>query len=410
MSADISGIIKSTGVALEREAFQQFGAAVAGVGGEMLRDVFGMPQQNVSGTGNNPVVHDEGVWDTTRYAAALVRPDQVQFNPKLKFLFKVSFKFDPDLLDAARRLGYDLTDLEQAVPFTIRHIDRPKVDYDYEEVNMYNFRTKVLKSIRHREVSFTMYDDVGNNVLNFINAYRKLQQPITRSNQSPTQRHEDYGFQFDQSLQGLDTAFRGVLPGDKKNILQKMTIHQIFVERGNQNGVPASWVKTVDFVFTNPRFTNIDLDDMDHENGGSFNLITIASDFDTMFMEAPKSFTQSLAPSFATGDIPADGSGLETNAQGKGGNPFIDIIVNQTQRLATQSVSNLINKTLSTTPGGAAFSGQLSGISSLIGEQAKRTLGGIGDFARSAVPFVRDDSVPRSQIPDLSQTDRASGE
>lgn len=406
MSADISGIIQSTGVALEREAFQQFGAAVADGAGGLLRDVFGVPQQDPNGVGNNPTVHDQGVWDTTRYAAALVRPDQVEFNPKLKFLFKVSFKFDPYLLDAARQMGYDMSYLEQSVPFTIRHIDRPKFDYEYEEVNMYNFRTKVLKSIRHREVSFTLYDDVGNNVLSFINLYRKLQQPISRTNQSPSQRHEDYGMQFDQSLRSIDTAFRGVLPGDRKNILEKMTIHQLYVERGNQNGVPASWVKSIDYVFMNPRFTNIDLDDMDHENGGSFNLITIASDFDAMFMDTPKTFKQSLAPSFPTGDIPADGMGIETtNAQGKGGNPFIDIIANQAQRGVTQSVSNLINKTLSTTPMGAAFSGQLSGVSSLIGEQAKRTLGGIGDFARSGIAKLSDDSVPRSQIPDLTSGD-----
>lgn len=402
MSADISGIIKSTGVALEREAFQQFGAAVADVGGGLLRDVFGVPPPDASGVSANPTVHDFGVWDTTRYAAALVRPDQVEFNPKLKFLFKVSFKFDPYLVDAARQLGYDLSWLEQTVPFTIRHIDRPKFDYEYEEVNMYNFRTKVLKSIRHREVSFTLFDDVGNNVLNFINLYRKLQQPITRTNQSPSARHEDYGFQFDQSLSSLDTAFRGVLPGDRKNILEKMTIHQLYVERGNQNGVPASWVKSIDYVFMNPRFTNIDLDDMDHENGGSFNLITIASDFDSMYMDSPRTFKQSIAPSFPTGDIPADGMGTETNAQGRGGNPFIDIIVNQASRGVQQSVSNLINRSLSTTPGGAAFSGQLTGISSLIGQQARNTLGGIGDFARSGAAKLSDESTPRSQTPDLT--------
>lgn len=405
MSADISGIIQSTGVALEREAFTQFGAAVADTGGGMLRDVFGVPPGNPTGTGTNQTVQENGVWDGTRYAAALVKPDQVDYNPKLKFLFKVSFKFDPALIDAAWQLGYDLTTLEQNATFMIRHVDRPKFDYEYEEVNMYNFRTKVLKSIRHREVSFTLYDDVGNNVLSFINLYRKLQQPITRSNQSPSMHHEDYGFQFDRSLHSTDTAMRGILPGDVKNILQKMTIHQIFVERGNSNGIPSSWVKTVDFVFMNPRFTNIDLDDMDHENGGSFNLITIAADFDSMFMDEPRNFTQNVAPALPSGDIPANGSNGATNAQGKGGNPFINIIANQTKRGVTQSVSNLINKTLSTTAGGAAFSGQLSGISSLIGEQAKRTLSGIGDFARGNVPFVSDESTPRSQVPDLSSRD-----
>ena len=93
------------------------------------------------------------------------------------------------MLDAARVMGYDLSTIEQNASFMVRHVDRPKIDYDYEDVNLYNFRTKVLKQIKHREVGLTLYDDVGNNVLSFINAYRKLQMPIARMQVNPSLNH-----------------------------------------------------------------------------------------------------------------------------------------------------------------------------------------------------------------------------
>lgn len=406
--ADITGLVNSVGVQLEQNALNQFGAAIQNVvGNTPLRDVFVTSLGSETGSGSNPTNQEAGVYDTTRYAAALVRPDQVEFNPKLKFLFKVSFKFDPEMLDAARVMGYDLSTIEQNASFMVRHVDRPKIDYDYEDVNLYNFRTKVLKQIKHREVGLTLYDDVGNNVLSFINAYRKLQMPIARMQVNPSLNHEDFGMEFDKTFQATDTGMRSVLPGDRRNILQKMTIHQIFVERGSTNSQASSWVKTVDFVFINPRFTNIDIDDMDHENGSNFNLITCTVDFDTMFMDESKPFTQNLAPSFPGGDITADGERGATNAQGATRNPFVDIVANQTQRSTTTGVSSLINRTLTTSAGGAIFSGGVSGITSLIQDQARRTLGSMAagitqGFSARRQPLIIDDSVVSSEIPDLS--------
>jgi hypothetical protein len=188
--SDISNIIKSTGASLEREAFTKFGAAVNDTVGGALKDVFHLPTGGGTAGGSQPepTAGTPGVWHPTRYAAALVKPDQVDFNPKLKFLFKVSFKFDPAMLEAATALGYDVRRLQENVTYTVVRVDRPKWDFTYEEVNMYNYKTKVLKEIKHREVGFTMYDDVGNNVLSFINLYRKLMSPIARNTSSSESR------------------------------------------------------------------------------------------------------------------------------------------------------------------------------------------------------------------------------
>lgn len=419
MSPDLSGIIQSTGASLERTALEKFGAAVNSSVGGSLRDIFHLPA-TTSQDALSAIPGQNSVWATTHYASALTKPDQIEFNPKLKFLFKVSFEFDPQMISAARSMGYDLSEIQQNFSFLIRHIDRPKFDFDYEEVNMYNFRTKVLKSVRHREVGFTVYDDVGNNALSFVNLYRKLIQPIARREQDPYAHHEDHGFAFDGSYAGLDTSMRGLLPGDRRNVLSKMTIHQIFVERGSKVSSPASWVKVVNFVFTNPRFVNIDTDDLDHDNGGSFNAITILSDFDTMFMSEPVVFSQDTAPSLATGDIAAatlssapSGTGPAVSAMGASRNPFIDIIANQGARLAQQSVSNYVGKSLKNVPGGNLVAGQLTGVSGILGEAAKRTLGSIGSgkpqaIARPSAPIITDSNTTPSVAQSLSRQEASA--
>ena len=309
MPTDISNLLPSN-INLEKKALDKFGAAV-----ESKDKLFFGTSTNSTTT--NQAADSHSTWTSSDYAYQLIKTGSVGFNPKLKFMFKVSFKFNPAIIAAAEKMGYSVKELQENLTFLVRHVDRPKHDYDYEEVNLYNFKTKVLKSIRNREVSLTIFDDVGNNGLNFVNMYRQLLQPIARNHFMPSMTHEDHGFDFNSPN---NTSYRGPLPNDVKNILEEMTIHQIFVERGSDIKSPPSWVKVINFVFMNPRFTNIDVDDMDHENGGSFNVITFSVDFDNVFMDHSKAFTSETGgPGFSGGDIPMDGKG-GTSAQGGGKN------------------------------------------------------------------------------------------
>jgi hypothetical protein len=155
---------------------------------------------------------------------------------------------------------------------------------------------------------------VGNTALSFVNVYRKLLQPIAREQMMPGLAHEDYGFSFNNG--DVDTGLRAVLPGGAKSIFEEMTIHQIFVERGSDASDPSSWLRVVNFVFMNPKFTNIDIDDLDHENGGNFNIVTMSVDFDAVYMDHPRFFnSESGGPSFKGGDIPNNGRG-GSSAQG----------------------------------------------------------------------------------------------
>ena len=407
MSEDIRQIVESTKTVLEHTAYEKFGAAVEGMTSGVLREIFQLPKSSdrlVAEAGD--VAGEPGVWTGTRYAAALTQTDQVDYNPKLKFLFKVSFQFEDQILQNEDKLGLgvELKELQRDVGFMIRHIDRPKFDFDYEEVNLYNYRTKVLKQIRHRELAFTMYDDIGNKVLDFVNVYRKLLQPIARAEQDSSSNLGTRGFNFNTAN---STSMRAPLPGGELepfNILKKMTIHQIFVERGSRDDNPSNWVKVINFVFTNPRFTNIDIDDMDHENGGNFSLITMTADFDTMYMAHPENFTQESTPNLPSGDISADGE----PGFGSGRNPFLDIIINQGARYGQTAITNAIHRALGGSTGGRIIAGQVGRVGGVLADAARRTLMGMGTGNTNGIAIsgnspVSDLNTPSAQIPDLSK-------
>lgn len=392
MPQNINNLLDKKLVDLEKKAQDRFGANVDTKSGPLgFNSQIDSAEHGGEGTPKD--------WNTTKYAAALVHSDSAAFNPKLKFMFKVSFKIDPAMHDFARQMGFDPINLQQNVSFVVRHVDRPKVDADYEEVNMYNFRTKVLKSIRHRELSMTLYDDVGNNALSFVNLYRQLLQPIARIPQNPFMAHEDFGFSFGSG--DLDTSMRAVLPGDRKTILTEMIIHQIFVERGSDVDDPASWVKVVNFVFTNPKFTNIDIDDMDHENGGNFNIVTLSIDFDTWFQDDPQVLTtQSDGPSFGLGDITNSGSGSRS---AQGGGPKI------TQQMLEQGVNNNAARPMyGLTSGGASDVADTEQVDGLIPDARKKTIDNMlknkmPSFTRAPTLPLADNSAPPSSISDLTE-------
>lgn len=153
--SDFSSIIKSTGVALEREAFAQFGAAVENQVKGALGSIFGrtggpkISESDAQAAAKNAQI---GVWEPTKYAA---RVAESNLRPKNKFLFKVKFELFEDVKQAISVLQPDVYDIVKDLTFVVKQIDLPTVQFDYQDVNMYNFRTKVLKSISYRDLNVT---------------------------------------------------------------------------------------------------------------------------------------------------------------------------------------------------------------------------------------------------------------
>lgn len=437
MPKDVNNILKGTGVALEREAFGQFGAAVENQV-RSLGLIGGKPKLGVNDSkgplplkpGENPIraadaaaYAKSGVWEPTRYAAALTQADQGHLDPKQKFLFKVAFHFEEsdELKAAMSTLGAATSqgELNRALTFMVKQIDLPKVTFEYEEVNMYNYRTKVLKSISHRELNFSFMDDVGNHVMDFVNVYRMLLQPMSRQNASSWESadYTDYGFEFDptNAMGAPSSSLRGIIPGNAKRILRKIVIHQFYLNRGSGNeGTIENMVRTNDFIFLNPQLTEMDMGEMDHENS-QLNLVTVNFAFDALIVKPNQTVFDngqyvhkdiSLdVRDMLTGPAPSlnvnrGASGIQAGGQR---NPFTNIITNQAGRLVSSTVSNALNRTGIGKVAGGALSGLMTSVSGSLGDKTRETIGGwTQSTAAPNVSYVRDSSVSRQEAQNLS--------
>lgn len=370
MAISVKPFLDSTKIALEREASTRFGAAVE----DFARDTFGASAQRALPSGQIPFNRNDGSFYATSYAAALA--GATSYRPKLKFLFKVEFIFTPEAI--AEFPGVLGGTSSNDFTFMVKSVDRPKIDFEYQDdVNMYNFRTKVLTKIRHRELTVTFMDDTGNRVLNFFRAIMMMQSPITRRQMQregstvipdPTTYSSGSGMTF--SRDATDNAMRGVVNNAFGNVIQTIRVKQMYVDPGEQLG---SSVKEVIYDFMNSRIVSFDLDELSHETS-DVSLMTMQFDYDWMEIVDVGSLTVMDGPQYNIATPGVGGAPVDMSTYGKqsltnpgSGNGFGNIITNQLGR-ATQSItSSLINK---------AFQGKGT-FASLIGSQASNIAGGL---------------------------------
>lgn len=401
--ADISGIVGSAGLALEQQALTQFGAAIQGAG-DNLGSSFAQSDSPTSTLGDSNQ-SEPGIWSPTPYASALAS-GAGKHDPKLKFLFRVKFSFHAESIAAAEEMGIDLSTVSQSMTFVVKQIDLPKLEFGYEEVNMYNFRTKVLTSIKHREVSMSFYDDVGNTAISFVNAYLQMIQPISRKVQL-SDHLEDHGFAFSSSYSGLDTAHRSaILNSTRTGIMSEMIVEQFYLDRTSTDLSQAVLMNS--FTFTNPRLTNVDISDQDHEIGGAFNMIAAIVDFDSMNITVGANGLDSKAPVLPGGDMlnavdegTAEGRRGPQSQAGASQNPYTNLVAQQGIRNSQFDPSSYFGGN------GAAGGGEGISLDGALGMAGQRTNTSLGTgfsqgLAKPGVALVKDSSTSLSQITSLS--------
>jgi hypothetical protein len=274
--SDISNILSGYGVQLESKALGQFGAAVgdyasmAGLG--PLADIATSSIANKGLTGTSltglasafglnsldGILGKNGGWQSSKYAA-----DLVAFAPKHRFIFKVKFIFNEPYSAINREFMY-----------VVKEVDKPKVTFEYEDVNMYNFRTKVLKSIKHEAMSMSFHDDIQNKVLDFFNAYRKAYSPVSSLSYNQKAMMEDAGMDFYKpGSGGLSSASMGILANGQVNVLSHIEVAQVYAHGTRQNV----------FVFTNPRIENFDFDNLSHESS-ECNQLSVSFNYDALYV------------------------------------------------------------------------------------------------------------------------------
>lgn len=122
--------------------------------------------------------------------------------PKTKFLFVVQFEFHPELISGSNN-PYNLRTIAYDAAFLIKTASRPNYNIEYEDVNMYNYRTKIAKALKYENNTFVLYDDNRAHVHKFFTAITRILNPI--SNMSRGQAIYNEGDQFD-IINGTDAS------------------------------------------------------------------------------------------------------------------------------------------------------------------------------------------------------------
>lgn len=200
----------------------------------------------------------------TMCSASPYAMDLIQQGVKFKFLFVVEFKF---YTEYANMLGIEPS-------FVVKTADRPSVTYEYEDINMYNFRTKVAKKSSFTPISMSFHDDEQNRAVAFYNAMQRLMTPI--ANHLTPSMYEHSGMDYtdvktqasgkDAGAQGIWTsdhaASIGALLGSNTSIIQSINLYHVYFGGAKVN----------EYRFINPRVMSMNLDNMDMSDGGTSEL------------------------------------------------------------------------------------------------------------------------------------------
>lgn len=201
-------------------------------------------------TNNAPNLSPVQACSASPYATDLVR-----YGVKFKFLFVAQINFRKNYLS--------MVNIDPS--FIVKTSDRPSITYEYEDINMYNFRTKVAKRGTFAPLKMTFYDDEQNTTVSFYNALMRLMSPVA-NNTSPV-TVEQSGMDFgslsptstgrDSGTQGIPTySYSGTIGpmlGSDVSIIESIDLYHVY--SGGQ--------KVNQYRFINPRIVTMGLDEMD---------------------------------------------------------------------------------------------------------------------------------------------------
>lgn len=216
--------------------------------------------------------------------------DLISHAPRFKFMYIVDIKFA-----ASYSEWNDM--FPSGLAFQTKSSTRPQVEFEYDEVNMYNFWTQIIKRTRFSPVTMRFIDDHKGNALRFYAAYMKAISPITNrkfiedAGGGGSIFHEVVGgfesdsMKFDgangivsqgtQVERPVYSASVGALNENTKNLLSSISLYHI----GNYGDSITA------FHMYNPRISSLQPDDVDQAENGDGSEFSFEFTYDSLHVD-----------------------------------------------------------------------------------------------------------------------------
>lgn len=164
----------------------------------------------------------------------------------------------------------------QRFHYYVTSIDKPKIDFSYEEINQYGYRHNILTGIKFQELSLNILDDTDNKSLSFLYAYLDAAVQGDQGRKSKTTRFTPgVGYTLPIEPRFANVSAQGGEDGSGV-IIQEIKIHQ-YVGAGISGAAAGLFgrggrIRT--WSFLDPQLTNIDMSTLAHDSDdvGSFDL------------------------------------------------------------------------------------------------------------------------------------------
>ena len=150
---------------------------------------------------------------------------------------------------------------------------------------MYNYRTKVLKTIRPEALNMVFWDDTGNKVASLLSDYHKALSPLARMTNDirDPKSLESKGMNFgdDESLYNVTANSASTR---RTSIFRTISVDQVYLA-GNMKSLNEGGRYFVNrFYMINPRIESFDFDDLTHENTDG-STISVAFSYDAVAID-----------------------------------------------------------------------------------------------------------------------------
>lgn len=230
--------------------------------------------------------------------------------PKLKFNFTVSFKFRKPIV-VTNLKGEDETMDEMT--FALKQASRPNPMIMYQDINFYNYRTKVATRVDYTSMQLMFYDDVENYAHNIYELYLKGISPIANI---PKERASLLNSDGNNGLKNKDFNTDGIItdirqridggtgsigplpptPGGEMGLIENICIRHFFFSRTERRDTPLTGVEAgnkiaeniqyVEYQFLNPKIVNMTLDELDMTQSDS-NTMLLNFIYDGVYIDSP---------------------------------------------------------------------------------------------------------------------------